>query len=398
LDGVAVIDPRNVPVNTQPPKIALQNIAVDGQPVVPTNKIRLPPGKGNVQFEYTGICLQAPEKVRFKYMLEGFDDDWVDAGTRRVATYANLPPQTYHFLLRAGNNDEIWTPTPASFAFTLAPHFYQRTSFYIGAIALTGLALVGIHAWRVRAHAFREKELSALVTRRTQHLEDAMKSMETFTYSIAHDLRAPLRAIRGITDLLLEDYGKHMDQTGRDYSNAVTESVQKMDALLCDLLAYGQVAHAKTSIQKVDLKSTLESVRYELDPQIQAKKAVIDIAWPLQGVMANVQLLHQVLINLVSNGIKFVAPEKTPHLRIWTETQKDKVRIIVEDNGIGIEGKYQERIFWLFERLHPGRIFPGTGVGLAIVQKAVERMGGIVGVESEYGKGSRFWVEFPAAT
>jgi len=373
-------------------------IVVDGQPFSTTNAMRFQPGKGNLQIEYTGICLQAPEKVRFQYRLEGVDSDWVDAGGRRVATYANLAPGSYRFLIRAGNNDEFWSEKPGSFTFALTPHFYQTKAFHAASIAAPVLAFIGFHLVRMRRHEHQKRQLSALVAQRTQHLEEAIKSMEMFTYSIAHDLRGPLRTIDGMIGVLLEGYRKHFDETAMDYARRIQDSAGKMEELIHGLLAYGRVAHSNTPVEKVSLEWTFEQVRAEVEPEVRSKNGVIEITKPQADVVANPLLLRQVLTNLVSNGIKFVAPETPPHLRIWTEPEKNNVRIIVQDNGIGIEPQYQERIFGLFERLHGGNRYPGTGVGLAIVRKGLERMGGRVGVESESGKGSRFWLELPAAT
>ncbi len=398
-DGVAVIDSRNLPINTAPPKIVMQNLVVDGQlvqHVQPQDQMRLSPGKGNLQFEYTAICLQAPEKVRFKYMLEGIDSDWLDAGTRRVASYGNLPPGDYRFLLRACNNDEVWTTTPTSFAFALAPHFYQRKIFYAACIGLVAFAIFVFHNLGVRAMARRQKELAELVAHRTEHLENALKSMEAFTYSMAHDLRAPLRAVNSLTHVLIEEYRQHFDAIAVGYAKRIEGAVTKMDDLIRDLLTYGRLAHSKVRVGTVDLEAGIERVLAECQPQIAARNAVLEVDRPLPEVVGNGVLLEQMLINIVSNGLKFVAPGTTPRVRIWAEHQQNRIRICVRDNGIGIEQAYHERIFRLFERLHADTAYPGTGVGLAIVRKGVERMGGTVGVQSEAGKGSCFWLELPA--
>ncbi len=397
VDGVAVIDARNLIVNRAAPKISMQRVVMDGQAVDPWPGARFQPGRGNVQFEYTAICLQSPDKIRFQYRLEGVDLDWVEAGGRRSATYANLAPRDYRFLVRAANNDGFWTPTPAVFPFTLTPHFYQRTLFYLAVVVALALLIVGLHMARVRRHQLQKEELEALVAQRTGHLEAAIKSMETFTYSMAHDLRGPLRTIRSLTSLWIDEYHDRFDQTSREYAERIQAAVQKMDDLMRDLLVYGLVAHSNTAVEKVNLNSTFESVRTELQPEIQARGARVETNGEIGEVVANPILLRQVLTNLLTNAIKFVPPGTKPEVRLHAQRGKNSVRIMVEDNGIGIQSKYQDRIFGLFERLDNDKKYPGTGVGLAIVQKAVERMGGEVGVKSEPGKGSCFWVDLPAA-
>ena len=396
VDGVAEIDANHLLVNRTPPRVSLQRVLVDGKPSGSIQGMEFPPGAGNIQFEYRGICLQAPDKVQFRYRLMGVDSQWVDAGSRRSATYANLRPGSYEFLVRCRNNDGLWSPSPVSCSFTLIPHFYQRTSFYAGVLGLAVAGGVGLHLLRMRRHQLQKHKLEALVASRTAHLEAAIKSMETFTYSIAHDLRAPLRTIRNLTELWMHEYHDQFDSTALGYAKRIETSVSKMDELMRDLMNYGLVAHASAAMEKVDLQRTVETIRADLQPQLEATRGAIEVKQQLGEVDADPVLLQQVLTNLLTNALKFVPPETPPHVQLSAERRKNCVRICVEDNGIGIQPKYRDRIFGLFERLDHGTKYPGTGVGLAIVQKAVERMGGKVGVESELGKGSCFWVELPA--
>ncbi|MFN7141789.1 MAG: sensor histidine kinase, partial [Limisphaerales bacterium] len=160
-----------------------------------------------------------------------------------------------------------------------------------------------------------------------------------------------------------------------------------------DLLIYGQLSHKEIPLERVDLDPIFERILENLASEIESKRAVIEIKRPLATLWANSTIIHQIFSNLVSNALKFVSSERKPHIRIWTEDRGNVVRICVRDNGIGIKPEYHERIFRIFERLHPVEVFPGTGIGLAIVQKGAERMGGKAGVDSVPGEGSCFWVE-----
>ena len=144
-------------------------------------------------------------------------------------------------------------------------------------------------------------------------------------------------------------------------------------------------------LSTIDLKLVLERVMTELEPQMSARQAVVEIRRPLPKVTANFTILSQVLINLASNAIKFVPSDTRPDIYIWTERYYGKIKIFIKDNGIGIKPEYHEKIFHLFERLHTG--YSGTGVGLAIVRKGMDRMSGKVGLESTPGKGTCFWLE-----
>jgi signal transduction histidine kinase len=167
-----------------------------------------------------------------------------------------------------------------------------------------------------------------------------------------------------------------------------------MDALIQDLLAYGRLSHVQLPLTPVGLDEVLESALHVVKQEARERNAVIDVERSLPTVTGNRSVLVQVFTNLLSNAIKFGGPE--PHIHVWCETHADGMaHVWVEDQGIGIASQHQERIFAIFERLHGVEAYPGTGIGLAIVRKGIERLGGRVGVESAEGHGSRFWVELP---
>jgi signal transduction histidine kinase len=239
--------------------------------------------------------------------------------------------------------------------------------------------------------------LESRIKERTAELEESLHSMETFCYSIAHDLRAPVRALQGFSQALLDDYRTVLDPHGLEYAERICKASHRMDVLISDLLTYGQILHRNIQCTEIDLNPELQTVVQDLGDAIKSRQAEVIVEKKMPSVFAQPTVLHQVLVNLVGNALKFVAPEVRPEIRVSTETRPhDFVRVWIQDNGIGINPTHQERIFQVFERLESGNRFPGTGIGLALVKKGVERMGGHVGVESEPGKGSRFWLDLPA--
>lgn len=226
-------------------------------------------------------------------------------------------------------------------------------------------------------------------------LEEVNAEMESFAYTVTHDLRAPLRALESFADALLEDYGGRLDASGQEYACSIVAAAQRMDTLIQDLLAYSRLGRAEISIGRVSLDRVMAGVLKELAADLREKNAQVDVAAPLPQVMGQRRVLTQVLSNLLSNAVKFVAPGTQPQVQIWAEERQQQVRLWVQDNGIGVAPQDQERIFRVFERLHGIETYPGTGIGLAIVHKGMERIGGRVGVESEPGRGSRFWIELP---
>jgi PAS domain S-box-containing protein len=236
------------------------------------------------------------------------------------------------------------------------------------------------------------KELEVEVVRRTAELAAMNRQLEAFVYSIAHDLRAPLRAMQGFSELLVEEAGAALSATGQDYANRINKAAQFMDALMSDLLAFSRISQHHVELTAVDLKPVVESVLARLQKEIQEKDARVEHGGPWPVVQAHEPTLTQVVFNLMNNALKFAVPGVPSQVRLRTEEQGEFVRVWVEDNGIGIAPGHQDQIFKVFTRLQ-GEKYQGTGIGLAIVQKGVERMGGRVGVESASGQGSRFWFE-----
>ena len=237
------------------------------------------------------------------------------------------------------------------------------------------------------------EELEKRVAKRTAQLEATNAELESFTGSVSHDLRAPLRALQGFAHALMTDYADRLDDTGKDYCQRVVNAAARMDSLIQDLLSYSQLGRTDLQLKALDLSVVMADVKQQLESDLREKKVELTVEGVLPVVLGNRATLGQVLGNLVSNSIKFVAPGVTPQTRIRAEYRGEFVRLWVEDNGIGIAPEHWERIFRVFERLHGEETYAGTGIGLAIVQKGVERLGGRAGVESAEGQGSRFWIE-----
>ena len=271
--------------------------------------------------------------------------------------------------------------------------------------------------------------LERRVELRTTQLQAANEELEAFTYTVAHDLRAPLRGMQGLAEALLEDYRHLLDKLGQEYAQQIVNSGQQLEELIQDLLAYSRLSRADLSLQVLELESAVAEAIAMVQADAKSRHAQIRVRSPLPAVIAHRVTLVQVIANLLTNAIKFVegAP---PQVQIWAEEIEQPqegetdsetagewergtvgqwehsqlliascllpvriIRLWVEDNGIGIAPEHQKRIFRVFERLHGIESYPGTGIGLAIVKKGADRMGGQVGVESQLGQGSRFWIQ-----
>lgn len=247
--------------------------------------------------------------------------------------------------------------------------------------------------------ADRETLLASLegrVAERTASLQQMVEELEAFSYSVSHDLRAPLRVLDGYARALLEDYGDSLEPEAKDMLTRIARTAHRMDRLTQDLLAYTRVSRGELTLEPVDMEQMLRAV-IEQYPSLIASSHLIHLRPPLGTVLGHGPSLIQCFSNLLENALKFVNKDEEPHVEIYAEPRGDRVRVTVADRGMGIDPTQQQRIFGMFERAAAHKHMAGTGIGLAIVKKAAERMGGSVGVESEPGKGARFWVELAKA-
>ena len=288
--------------------------------------------------------------------------------------YEDLPLQT-----KAGERREV----------ELIGHHYREDDL--------NLILCNIHDITQRKRdeaALREAQQQ--LQQHAARLQEMVAELEQYSYSITHDMRAPLRTMSMFSQLLLADYGPKLDETGRENLQRIHTAARRLDGLIQDVLAYSRLSRSEMTLEPVNLRQLVNEVIQHY-PNLQAAQASFEIQDPLLPVLAHRTALMQCLSNLLGNAVKFVAPEATSHVKISSEPREGQVRVWIADNGIGIEPHFKERIWGIFQRGHTDKAYEGTGIGLSIVKKAIERMGGKVGVETEPGKGSRFWFQLPRA-
>jgi len=235
-----------------------------------------------------------------------------------------------------------------------------------------------------------EERLERTVAERTAKLREIIGELEAFSYSIAHDMRAPLRSLTGFSNVLLTECADKLDAEGKGYLHRIATAAGRMDMLIQDVLNYSRIVRAELPLEAVDVGELLSGI-VETYPMLSPDKADVILEGPFPRVLGNQAMLTQVFSNLLGNAVKFVSPGIRPRVRVWTEERGERVCLLFEDNGIGIPAHQHARIFRIFEQGISG--YEGTGIGLAIVKKAVERMGGKIALESEPGRGSTFSVE-----
>lgn len=247
---------------------------------------------------------------------------------------------------------------------------------------------------RLSLHA---EELERLVAERTANLNESIQSLESLCYTIAHDLRAPLRAVQGFTQVILEEYAPAFDDEGRALATRVMTAATRMDALIRDLLEYAKLSHVDLPCGTLDLNTVVQKVIENLSQEIISKNAQISVQ-ALPQIWGNPTIVDQIFTNILSNALKFVEKGVIPVIEIRAESTERGPRVFVKDNGIGIAVEHHARIFEMFQRLHENeKQFSGTGVGLAIVKKGIERIGGQVSLDARATNGSCFYLDFQPA-
>lgn len=257
-----------------------------------------------------------------------------------------------------------------------------------------GIVLAVLEVTRIKA-AQRDLEeanqfLEERIVERTEQIAEANAELRAFAHTVAHDLRAPLRNIEGFATALIEDEADRLSDDGKMFANRIAAAVVRLDRLITDLLAYSRLSRVELRLEPVPMQDVMQTVQRDLETQIAESGAQIVVEDALPVVLANRAVLVQLTENLLSNAIKFVAPNIAPRIQVSGAIEGSMARLRFQDNGIGIDPKHQERVFGVFERLHGQEQYPGTGIGLAIVKKGAERMGGSITMTSQPGLGTMF--------
>jgi len=240
-------------------------------------------------------------------------------------------------------------------------------------------------------------ELESRVATRTRELNERNSELESFTYSVSHDLRAPLRTMQNFANVLLDETGENLSPVHRDYLERIGRAATRMDQLTIDMLHYSQLGRSELAVEPVLLQPLVNRLVEERRERADAGTSRFEIAGPLPSVVASEAGLTQALGNLLDNALKFARPGVPAVIRCSARNEGGQVVLVIEDNGIGIDPRHFQKIFLPFERLNPSQSVPGTGIGLAIVQRCIDKMRGQIGVASTPGQGSTFSITLPAA-
>lgn len=380
IAGVSVFYPEQIVENKLFPKVYITDLVTDNG-VFEGDTAIVEPGNLRYVFNYTALSYLAPSKLKFKYKLEGVDEDWVYADTKREAEYTNLSPGTYVFKALACNSDGLWNTTGASQVIVVRPFFYQTVWFYGASALLILITFYTIYRWRI-----------FVVERRNRELRKLNSELDRFVYSASHDLRAPLASILGLITIARLDREGNVEE----YLTLIEKSIHKLDGFIHDIIDFSRNSRTELETEPIYFQPMLDEIFEEL--KYMDEKGTIQkiITASGEGVFyTDKKRLAIVLRNLISNAYKYhKAYADHRYVKVEVIYNHEQASIKVMDNGNGISSEHLPKIFKMFYRGSEEN--KGSGLGLYIVRETVEKMKGTVSVASTLNEGTTFELILPS--
>jgi signal transduction histidine kinase/ligand-binding sensor domain-containing protein len=416
VNGLTYFDPREILESRDAPEVLLSSIMINGKPIIfeeedsvknvsLINTVTSSWKANDIGIRFTAVDFGQPNKNNFQYSIK--DSVWYDIGNRRSLELIDLASGQHELRIRARKPGSQWSQDVVLLTIDIVPSVWQRTWFRIlGVLVFLGLVF-SIYKFRVARLKAANAVLNRLVDERTaeiqamneeiasqnDQLHELVKELEAFSYSVSHDLRAPLRSVMGYLRILEEDLGKGLDDNSRRTLGVVERNALKMNDLINDLLEFSKLNRQEVRKTKVDTDSLVKTLLAEISISTP-HRATIDVK-PLPPAYVDDKLIAQVWINLISNAIKYSAKKEHPSIEIGSLQEQHQTIFYVKDNGVGFDMKYVDKLFGVFQRLHRPEDFAGTGVGLALVQRIVNRHGGKIWAEAKVNEGATFYFSMP---
>lgn len=361
-----------------------------------------------VSFNIAALNYNRADKNQISYRLLGLEEKWNKVALGTPIVYTNLKPKEYTLEVKASNNDGVWNETGDKLTIIQHAAYWETWWFRLGIITCTGFIVFCIFSWytnKIRKHnealqAYNQKLSNEINQRKNaeqqlneynKELKRSNKDLEQFAYIASHDLKEPLRMIGNFSGLLSHKYKTNLDEDAFEYIGFIEDGVSRMSNLINSLLTYSRVGRKEGDYQDIKLKRYLEVKLLDLSQYIKEKNATVTIG-TLPEIYAEKEQIGMVFFNLVHNALKF---NKSQNPMVTIKEEKDGEegfwKFSVQDNGIGIDKKYEDKIFGIFKRLHNKRDYEGTGIGLSLCQKIIFRHQGTIWIESALGEGTTFY-------
>jgi len=345
-----------------------------------------------IRINYSALDYNYQGNIIYEYKMAGVEEKWQRTRASGTPLYV-LPPGDYWFKVRALNSKGKTSPT-TQISIKIRPPFSASNPFRI-IMAILGIWLI-ISAYRMYADSKKNAELQQLVAQKTAdlntkvtELERSNNELEEFNYVVAHDLKAPLRTMASFVQLLERKDGDRLSEEGKEYVGYVNSGAKRLQEVIADLLTFAGVNKTDNQTESVNLNEVVSEVLDHLQGVIRSKNVIIEKD-ELPVIQGQFSQMLQVFQNLISNGIKYQPEDNQPVIKIKVDKKDTHWLFLVEDNGIGIDRQYEDKVFRIFQRLHNDEEYSGTGIGLPIVKKIIESSGGEIYFESQVGKEKKY--------
>lgn len=370
----------------------------------------LPYNKNHLTFDVTGISLSAPDKIKYKYMLEGFEKEWSLPTNTNFITYSNLPPGDYIFRAKAQNNNGIWSEIPAMYHFTIQNPFWKTWWFFMLS-SISGIILVS-SIIKIRTSSLKRQQevlqrekvkLEAEIKERKraerkqkiseEKLKKTNQELNTFIYRASHDLRGPLSTVKGLTQLGLMEI---KEEKSLNYFNLISDRINRLDSILKDLIYIVEVTEVPLQLEIINFNEILDSIQKEICQAGILNEIVYTHEMDVSTSFINdYKLIYTIFKNVIDNSAKYFNPEnKITEIKIKIVDYRQGVKVTVIDNGVGIPKDLQPKIFDMFFRGTDQS--KGSGLGLYLVKKIIDKLEGVIRVESFFFKGTKMEIYIPS--
>lgn len=406
IKGANSFFPDDIQINQTAPQIAITSISSFGEPLTletspsELENITLKYEERYISIEFAALDFSDPSRNQYKYFMNGVDPDWVDSGQRRFVNY-NLFPGNYIFQVKGSNSDGIWNEEGAELRITvIAPYwdtwwFKTLLAFLITSI-ISALFFLRILNMRKQQNVLQSlvKSRTLELEKRSEELEETNKELESFSYMVSHDLRAPVRHIKSYSQLLLDEHIDSMDESGRKFLNRIDAVSSRMENLIEDLLWLSRASHFDLEYSSLNLSGIAAVILKNLQ-QRYTDRVVTLIIEPGITAQGDLRLIEVAIENLLSNAWKFTSKKDAAKIEFGSMKDAESTVCFIRDNGVGFHMAHIEKLFTPFERLHSIKDFEGTGIGLATVEKIIHRHGGRIWAEATPDEGATFFFTLP---
>jgi len=405
-EGLVSFNPDNIKADRHPLRLMIEEVQVNGKSRQPQQELQLEQHENNLRIRFLALSFRSQSNITYRYRLRGVEREWKTT-KRTELTYPQLPHGDYSLELSAHTDYGATARLQQPLEFSISPHFTKTPIFLL---SLAGIVIVFLLLiYRYYEHRRQNRVLNWVVSEKTSALKEKVKALalsneklrqyntelEQFAHIVSHDLKSPLRNINSFTQLLNQRAREKLSTEEKEYMAFILDSTQRMDELVNDLLQFSQIEKQAAQKRLLSMQEIYEEVLQALEEEGITQKAEVELETALPKLRLHRNHAFLLLYNLLSNALKFRASDRLPRVKVGCREKRGCYVFYVQDNGIGIEAAYAEKIFKIFQRLHAPGEYAGTGIGLAICQKIVEANQGRIWFESAYSRGSTFYFQLP---